>query len=126
MATRVAVLGAEGGAEGVDLAHREAVGLDVELSRDGQVSFAAKEVLAKVHTALLCTRQVGHVQGRDAEHLSGAFAVIGGDDGGVNPVEAALMEEAVDSLSQGVAHAGHGTNEVGAGTQVGKLAQVLH
>jgi hypothetical protein len=43
----VAVLGAEGRAEGVDPAQRLAVGLDVELPRDGEVGLAAEEVLEK-------------------------------------------------------------------------------
>jgi hypothetical protein len=37
------VLGAEGRAEGVDLGQREAVGLDVQLARDGQVDSRPKK-----------------------------------------------------------------------------------
>jgi hypothetical protein len=41
----VAVLGAEGGAEGVDVAERTGEGLALELAADGEVGGAAKEVL---------------------------------------------------------------------------------
>src|SRR5690606_41128168 len=41
---RVAVLGAEGRAEGVDARQGAEVGLDVELARDGEVGLAAEEV----------------------------------------------------------------------------------
>ena len=45
VAAGVAVLGAEGRAEGVDLRQRQAVGLDVELAADGQERLLAEEVL---------------------------------------------------------------------------------
>ncbi|KAG1388166.1 hypothetical protein G6F59_016073 [Rhizopus arrhizus] len=80
MAGGVAVLGAEGRAEGVDLAQRQAVGLDVQLAGHGQEGFLAEEVAAEIDRALLVTRQVHHVQGGHAEHLAGAFGVGGGDD----------------------------------------------
>jgi hypothetical protein len=75
VARGVAVLGAEGRAEGVDLAQREAVALDVELAGHGQEGFLAEEVAAEVDVALAVARQVGHVQRGHAEHLSGAFGV---------------------------------------------------
>jgi hypothetical protein len=53
----VAVLGAEGRPERVHLAERQAVRLDVELPRDGEVGLLAEEVLAEVDLA-------GSVRGR--------------------------------------------------------------
>ena len=44
----VGVLGAERRPEGVDLGERQAVRLDVELTRDGQEGGSAEEVLAEV------------------------------------------------------------------------------
>ena len=45
---RVRVLGAEGRAEGVDVAQRAGVGLALELAADGQAGAAAEEVLRVV------------------------------------------------------------------------------
>ena len=52
MPAGVGVLGAEGGAERIDLRQRHAVGLDVELSGDGEESLAAEEVLREIDLAL--------------------------------------------------------------------------
>jgi glycyl-tRNA synthetase beta chain len=51
VAGRVRVFGAEGRAEGVDPAQRTAVGLDVELTGDGEECLAAEEILFKVDLA---------------------------------------------------------------------------
>jgi hypothetical protein len=48
----VAVLGAEGRPEGVDLRQGQAVGLDVQLPADGEEGLLAEEVLAEVGLAL--------------------------------------------------------------------------
>ncbi len=126
MARRVGVLGAEGGAESVDLAHRQAVGLHVELAGDGEERLATEEVLAEVDRALVVARQVGQVQGRQTEHVAGALGVGGGDDRGVDPEKALLGQVPVDRHHHGVAHAGDRTEQIGAWTQVGDLAQELH
>jgi hypothetical protein len=109
----VGVLGAEGGAEGVDPAHREAVGLDVELAGDGEAGLRAEEVLPK-STSPSGARRVGGVQRGDAEHLARALGIAGGDDGGVDPEEAVLVEEAVDRHRPGVPHPGDRAEGVGA------------
>jgi hypothetical protein len=126
VAAGVRVLGAEGRAEGVDPAHRQAIGLDVELARDRQVGLLAEEVLVPVDGAGGRARRAGGVEGRDPEHLAGALGVAAGDDRRVDPEEAALVEEAVHRHRQGVAHPGHGADHVGARPQVRDLAQVLH
>jgi hypothetical protein len=59
----------------------------------------------EVDAALVVARQVMQVERRDAEQFAGAFAVGGGDDRGVHPEELAFVEEAVDGLGDGVAHA---------------------
>ena len=92
------VLGAKGRPEGVHLRQREAVGLDVELPRHREEGLAPEEVLAEVDLAVRAARQVGEVEGRDAEQLPRALGVGRGDDRGVDPEEIALVEKAVDRL----------------------------
>ena len=88
VAAGVGVLGAEGRPEGVDLAEREAVGLDVELARHGQERLAAEEILREVDLALRRARQVGEIERRDAEQRARALGVGRGDDRRVDPEEA--------------------------------------
>ena len=125
VAAGVGVFGAEGRAEGVDLGQGAGVGFDVQLAGHGQEGLLAEEVLVVVHLAFGGARQVFHVQGGDAEHLAGPFGVGGGDEGRRDPEVALFVEEAVNGLGEAVAHPGHGTDDVGAGTQVALLAQVL-
>ena len=126
MAAGVGVLGAKCRAEGVDLGEREAVGLDVELSRYGQERLAAEKVLAEVDLAGRRARQVGEIQRRDAEQRAGAFGIRRGDDRRVHPEEAVRVEIAVDRLRQRVPHPGRGANHIGARPQMRDLAEVLH
>ena len=57
----VRVLGAEGRAEGVDLRHRQAEALDVELAGDGEEGLLAEKVLRRVHMPVLRHRRVREV-----------------------------------------------------------------
>ena len=120
----VAVLGAEGGPEGVDPRQGLAVGLHVELAAHRQEGLLAEEVLAVVHFAAFKGR-IFQIEGRYSEQLTGPFAIAGGDDGRMDIKEAALLKELVHSKGQGTAHPGHGTQAVGAGPQVGDGAQEL-
>jgi hypothetical protein len=52
VAAGVRVLGAEGRPKCVDLGQRQAVGLDIELSRDRQEGLAAKEILREIDLVL--------------------------------------------------------------------------
>ncbi len=126
VARGVGVLGPERRAEGVDLGEREAVGLDVELARHGEERLAAEEVLREVDLAVARARQVGEVERRDAEQRAGALGVRRGDDRGVDPEEAVVVEVAVDRLGQRVAHARRRADDVGARPQVRDLAQIFH
>jgi hypothetical protein len=126
VARGVRVLGTEGRAEGVDLAQRQAIGLDVELAGHRQVGLLAEEVLVLKSIAPLSVRgHVREIERGDAEHLPGALAVAGGHDRRVDPEEAALVEEAVDGLGDAVAHARHRAEGVGARAQVRHFAQEL-
>jgi hypothetical protein len=106
VAPGVGVLGAEGRPEGVDLAHRHAIGLDVELARHRQVGLLAEEVLVPVDAAGGGPRRVGGVEGRDPEHLAGALGVRRRDDRRMDPEEALLVEEPMDRHRQAVADPG--------------------
>ncbi len=125
MALGVGILRPEGGPEGVHVAESHGEVLGVELAGDGHGGLA-EEVLAVVHLAVLGAGQVLHVQGRHPEHLAGALAVGGGDDGGVDIDEAAILEEAVDRVGRHAPHPEGGGEQVGAGPQVLDGAQVLH
>ena len=126
MALGVGGLGPEGGAEGVHVAEGHGEVLGVELAGDGQVGALAEEVLGVVHLAVGGLGHVVQVQGGDPEHLAGAFAVAGGDDGGVDVDKAPVLEEAVDGVGRHAAHPEHGGEQVGPGPQVLDGPQVLH
>jgi len=122
MASRVGVLGPEGRAEGVDAAQGLAVSLDVELARDGEGGRLAEEVLGVVH-GLPGLGYPLEVEGRHLEHLARALRVGGGDEGRMDVVEAALLEELVHGEGHPVADAGHGAEGIGPGAEVGDLAE---
>ena len=73
----------------------------------------AEEVFSKVYLTIWTARQVGEVEGRDAEHLAGPFAVARRDDRRVDPEEAALVIETMDRLRERMADARDGPDEVG-------------
>ena len=71
VARRVGVLGAEGRAEGVDLAQRQAVRLDVELAGDGEERLACRRSPCGSRSCpSVVARQVGQVERGHAEHLA--------------------------------------------------------
>ena len=126
VAAGVAVLGPEGGPEGVDLAHRQAVGLDVQLPADGQEGLLAEEVLREVD---LARRRRGGRLARSSvltRNISPApsqsLAVMIGVWIQKNPFS---WKKRWIAMAQAVPHAGDGAEGVGARPQVGHLAQVL-
>ena len=126
MTLSVGVFGAEGGAEGVDVAKGHGEVLGVELAGDGQVGGLAEEVLGVVHSAVLGSGRIIDVQSGDLEHFTSTLAVAGGDDGSVDVDEAAILEEAVDGVGGYAAHPKGGGEQVGSGAQVLNGAQELH
>ena len=114
----VRVLGAEGGAEGVDVRKRAGEGLALQLPAHGQVGRLAE----KIRLGLLVDVPL---ERGDAEHLARAFAIAGGDDRGVHIDEIALLEELVDGVGQPAARAEHRAEQVRARTQVRDGAQEL-
>ena len=141
MPAGVGVLRPEGRSEGVDLAHGQAVGLDVELPRYGEKRVPAEEIfLFEGGTSPPRTPRAGSAsgaarflvlggvigsQGGYPKQFAGAFAVARRDDGRVHPDEAVCVEVAVHRLGNGVAYPGDGSEGVGARPQVGDGAQVL-
>ena len=121
----VGVLGPERRAERVHPAQGQAVGLDVELARDGQVRLPAEEVLGEVDLPSGVRGRLARSRVETRNIAPGPLGVVGGDDRGVDPEEAVLVEEAVHGHRQAVPHPGDGAEGVGAGPQVGDLAQVL-
>ena len=125
VARGVALLGAEGGAEGVHVAERHAEGLHVELAAHGQAGLLAEEILRVIGLAV---RGEGHLvqrQGGHLKHLARALAVAGGDDGGMHVHKAALGKEGVQKLRRQRPDAEHRVKRVGAGTKVRDGAQEL-
>src|SRR5205085_11780008 len=100
MAAGVGVLGAKRRPEGVDLGEREAVGLHVELARDGQERLAAEEVLRKIYLARGRAGEVCEIQRGDAEQRARTLRVGDGNDWRIDPEEPAPIEEAMDRLGQ--------------------------
>ena len=129
VAGRVAVLGAEGGAERVGLAQRAGERLGLELPADGQIGRPVEEVEREIDLAsALSVRPLGtlfELERGDLEHGAGAFAIAGGDDRRVDVEEAALLEELVDRVADAVPHPGDGAEGVGARPQMGDRAQEL-
>ena len=126
MALGVGILRPEGRAEGVHIAEGHGEVLGVQLAGDRQVGGLAEEVLGEVDGAVLVAGRILGVQGGDPEHLTGALAVAGGDDGGVDIDEAPLLEELVDGVGRHAPHPEGGGEQVGPGTQVLDGPQELH
>ena len=126
VALGVGVLSPEGGAEGVHIAEGHGEVFGVQLAGDGQVSGLAEEVLGVVDGAVLIAGRILGVQGGDPEHLTGAFAVAGGDDGGVDIDKAPLLEKLVDGVGRHAPHPEGGGEQVGPRTQVLDGPQELH
>ena len=125
MARGVGVFGAEGGAEGVNVAECHGEVLGVELAGDGQAGLLAEEVLGIVDLAVLGLGDVFKIERRDLEHLARALAVGAGDDGGVDVGEAAALEELMHREGRSGAHAEGRVEEVRARAEMLDGAQEL-
>ena len=103
-AWRVVLLffGAEGRPEGIDLAVGEGEGFDVELSGDGEMDIVLVEVFRRFLDI-----------GIDLEGLAFAFAVVGGKNRGMDPIEAVLEEILMDVVGQSRADAEDSVEGIG-------------
>ena len=123
MARRVGIFGTERGAEGIDPSQRQGAQLAFELARYGQVAGLAEEILRIVDLTLLGTGRVAQIERRHLKHGARAFAVGSRDERRVPVVEAAVVEELVDGEGHCVTDAQHRPERIGAGTQIGDVAQ---
>ena len=126
VARGVGILGAERGAEGVNVAERHGEVLGVELAGDGQARLLAEKVLAVIDLAVGRSRRVFKVERRHLEHLACALAVAAGDDGGLDVHKAVALEELVHRHGRHGADAEGGGEQVGAGPQMLDGTQELH
>ena len=125
VARGVGILGAERGAEGVNVAERHSEVLGVELAGDGQARLLAEKVLAVIDLAVGRSRRVLKVQRRHLEHLARALAVAAGNDGGVDIDEAAALEELVHGVGRRASHTESRGEEVRARAQMLNGAQIF-
>ena len=128
VAAGVAVLRAERRPECVDLRERETVGLDVELTADGQERFLPEEVFREISAPFLRLRDHGEVrkiQRADAEHLARAFGVACRHDRCVHPEEAVLVKVAMDRHAEAVTHTRHRTERVRPRPEVRYFTEIL-
>ena len=116
----------EGGTKGVHVAEGHGEVLAVELAGHGEIGPLAKEVFGVVHGAVLIFGHVLQIQGGHLEHLAGALAVAGSNEGSVDVDEALVLEEAVNGVGGCGAHPEDRRKQIGAGTQVLDGAQELH
>ena len=125
MALGVTLLGAESGAESIDIAESHAESFAVQLAGYGQIGGLAEEVFLEIHIALVVTRRISGIQSGDTEHFACAFSITGCDQRCMHVYEATLAKEAVDALCRDRTDAEHRTEQVGARAQMCLCAQVF-
>ena len=121
----VGVLGTESRAESIDGTEGHGAEFAFELSGDSEAGGLAEEVVTVVDFAVRAFLQVVEVFRGDLEHLTGAFAVAGSDEGRVEIEEAVLVEVVVHGHGHVVADAEDRAESIGAQTQMGVLAHVF-
>ena len=90
----VGVFRPEGRPEGVDVGQGHGEDFGFQLAADSQEGGASEKVFGGINRSL-APRRVVQVQGGDAEHGTRALGVAGGDDGRLDVLEAAFLEEGV-------------------------------
>ena len=125
VALSVGYLGAEGRAEGVNIAEGHGEVFGVELAGNGKARDLAEEILAVIDLAVLAQREVVQVEGGHAEHLACALAVGAGDDRRVDVYKAVAAEKFVHCLRRNAADAEGCREQVRARSQVLDSAQEL-
>ncbi|OQA09707.1 MAG: hypothetical protein BWY65_00991 [Firmicutes bacterium ADurb.Bin373] len=123
MTGRIGILGAECGAEGIDFVKRHAVCFRFQLAADRQVCFFAEEIFGEVNDAFFITHDSVKIQGGYPEHISCAFRVTAGDDGGVYVDKAVFLKKLMDGVGGDRPDSKNGGKCVCAGAQVGNRAQ---
>ena len=122
----VGVFGAEGRAEGVNVAEGLCVGFSVQLPGNREVGRLAEEILRVIHGAVLSAGRIADVQSRHLEHFAGALCVRARDDRGVDVDKTALLEELMDRVGDQRADAERRLECIRARAQMRNRAQELH
>ena len=125
MASGVAVFGAEGRAEGINIAECKCKGFAMQLAADGQVTGLPKEVLGEVDLSVLRLGRVIHIEGCDAEHLACTLTVAACKQRSVYINKPALIEEAVYRLGNYAAHTENSLEGVCTGSEMLNGAEVF-
>lgn len=97
-----------------------------KLARYGKVGGLPKEVLGIVHRPLFGAWGIVNIERSYLEHLARTFGIGAGDDGGVEVVEAPLVEVVVNGVCHLVTDTEHGTKGIGAWAEMCNFAQELH
>jgi hypothetical protein len=117
------MLGTKGGAERVYLRQGQAIGLDIQLARDGQERGPAEEVFREIDLPRGSLAKVRQIERGNSEHCAGAFGVAGSDDRRMDPVEPVFVKELVGRHRERVAYARHCAKGVRAWPKMGHFTQ---
>ena len=123
MTCRVGIFCAEGRSKGINIAKCHRISFSIKLSAHSQIGRLAEEILRIVGLAVFSLGKVVEVKGCDLEHGSGTLTVTRCDQRSVEILESPFVKEFVDGESQCAAHSQHGSERIGAGTQVSYLAK---
>ena len=109
----------------IDLTERQCITLGIKLTGDRQVSFTRKKILVEID--LTCIRSWGlqRIQRTDAKQLACTFAIAGGNQWCVHPLETTILEVTVDGTGQGGSHTTDSSKRIGTRPQVRHLSQVF-
>ena len=125
VARRIRFFSAERRAKGVDVAERLRKDFRVQLTRNSQRHRLSEEIPRVIDLAVLRHRERVGIERGHAEHLARALAVAAGNQRGVHIEIALVVEEAMNGLRGGGAHAEGALEQVRPGAQVLNGAQVF-
>ena len=125
MSRRVGILSAEGRSEGIDIAERFHVSLDVELAGNGQEGRLAEEVFCIIDFLRVALSNAVQVQRRDLEHLARALAVGCRDQRRVHIYESSFLIELVDRICKKRTYSENRHKGIGALSQMGQRTEIL-
>ena len=126
MARSIGIFRTESRPKRIYIAERHCKCFRGKLAADGQVCGLAKEILGKVHLAILCAGQVFQIQRRHAEHFARAFRIAAGDDRRMRINKTPLLKELVNGIRNQAAHAEHRRKHICPRAQICNLAQKFH
>ena len=125
MSRRVGILRTEGRSEGIYILKCKRISFHIQLTTDSQIRLFAEKVLAVVHFAVLCQRQIVQIECSYLEHLPRAFTIAARDDRRMHIYKASLLEKGVDRVSDQRPYPEHGLESICPRTQVRDRAQIF-